>query len=90
MTGHLACQEAFARVSKPLRVRPHDVRIRVSDDATAYVVLHDFVQLRPGDWVGFNLANSDVGQNLIALARRAGIKTLAVVRREDAARGGQL
>jgi NADPH:quinone reductase-like Zn-dependent oxidoreductase len=52
----------------------------------AYALLNDFVPLRRGDWVGFNLANSAVGHYLIALARRAGIKTLAVVRREDAAR----
>ena len=54
--------------------------------AAAYALLNDFVPLRPGDWVGFNLANSAVGHYLIALAQRAGIKTLAVVRREDAAR----
>jgi NADPH:quinone reductase-like Zn-dependent oxidoreductase len=53
--------------------------------AAAYALLNDFVPLRPGDWVGFNLANSAVGHYLIALARRAGIKTLAVVRRKDAA-----
>jgi NADPH:quinone reductase-like Zn-dependent oxidoreductase len=53
--------------------------------AAAYAMLTDFVPLRPGDWVGFNLANSAVGHYLIALARRAGIKTLAVVRRKDAA-----
>ena len=52
--------------------------------ATAYALLNDFVHLRPGDWVGFNLANSAVGHYLIGLARRAGIKTLAVVRRESA------
>jgi len=53
--------------------------------ATAYALLHDYVELKPGDWVGLNLANSAVGHYLIALARRAGFKTLAVVRREDAA-----
>ena len=54
--------------------------------AAAYALLNDFVSLRSGDWVGFNLANSAVGHYLIALAKRAGIKTLAVVRREDAAK----
>ncbi|OKI49264.1 zinc-dependent alcohol dehydrogenase family protein [Micromonospora sp. CB01531] len=53
--------------------------------AAAYALLNDFVPLQPGDWVGLNLANSAVGHYLIALAQRAGIKTLAVVRREDAA-----
>jgi len=54
--------------------------------ATAYALLHDFVALRRGDWIGLNLANSAVGQYVIALARQAGIRTLAVVRRESAAR----
>jgi NADPH:quinone reductase-like Zn-dependent oxidoreductase len=53
--------------------------------ATAYSLLHDYVSLKPGDWIGLDLANSAVGQYLIALARRAGIKTLAVVRRAEAA-----
>jgi NADPH:quinone reductase-like Zn-dependent oxidoreductase len=53
--------------------------------ATAYALLHDFVALSPGDWIGLNLANSAVGHYLIPLAKRAGIKTLAVVRRESAA-----
>ena len=52
--------------------------------AAAYSLLHDYVQLQPGDWVGLDLANSAVGGYVIALAKRAGVKTLAVVRREDA------
>jgi NADPH:quinone reductase-like Zn-dependent oxidoreductase len=53
--------------------------------AAAYALLNDFVPLRPGDWVGLNLANSAVGHYVIALARRAGIKTVGVVRRREAA-----
>jgi NADPH:quinone reductase-like Zn-dependent oxidoreductase len=53
--------------------------------AMAYSLLNDYVTLDPGDWIGLTLANSSVGQYVIALARRAGVKTLAVVRRERAA-----
>jgi NADPH:quinone reductase-like Zn-dependent oxidoreductase len=53
--------------------------------AAAYSLLNDFVSLRPGDWVGLTLANSAVGHYLLALARRAGVNTLAVVRTEEAA-----
>ncbi|MBM9507917.1 zinc-dependent alcohol dehydrogenase family protein [Actinacidiphila acididurans] len=53
--------------------------------ATAYALLNDFVSLKPGDWIGLNLANSAVGQYVITLAGLAGVKTLAVVRREEAA-----
>lgn len=53
--------------------------------ATAWALLHDYVELKPGDWVGVTLANSAVGQHVITLAKRAGLHTLAVVRREEAA-----
>ncbi|MFF4600847.1 zinc-dependent alcohol dehydrogenase family protein [Amycolatopsis sp. NPDC001319] len=53
--------------------------------ATAYLLLGRYVDLKPGDWIGQNLGNSAVGQAVIALAKRAGVKTLSVVRREDAA-----
>ena len=52
---------------------------------TAYLLLTRFVSLAPGDWIGQTAANSAMGQYLIALAKRAGVKTLNVVRREEAA-----
>src|SRR5258706_7640170 len=53
--------------------------------ATAYVLLSRYVALMPGDWIGQTAANSAMGQNIIALAKLAGVKTLNVVRREEAA-----
>ena len=53
--------------------------------AAAFSLLNDFVPLRSGDWVGLTLANSAVGHYVLALARRAGVNTRAVVRNEDAA-----
>lgn len=50
---------------------------------TALFLLEDFVQSRPGDWVLQNAANSNVGRYLIALAKRRGIRTVNVVRRES-------
>ena len=41
--------------------------------------------LKPGEWIGQNLGNSAVGQIVVALARLAGVRTLSVVRREEAA-----
>ena len=40
--------------------------------------------LRPGDWVLQNAANSAVGRAVIQIARSRGIRTVNVVRREDA------
>ena len=53
--------------------------------ATAYLLLNRYVSLMPGDWIGQTAANSAMGQYTIALAKLAGVKTLNVVRREEAA-----
>jgi NADPH:quinone reductase-like Zn-dependent oxidoreductase len=53
--------------------------------ATAYLLLNRYVSLMPGDWIGQTAANSAMGQYLIALAKLAGVKTLNIVRREEAA-----
>ncbi|MCW2863708.1 MAG: NADPH:quinone reductase [Actinoallomurus sp.] len=52
---------------------------------TAYLILNDYVDLEPGEWVGQNLGNSTVARHVIALAKRAGVRTLSVVRSEKAA-----
>ena len=51
--------------------------------ATALLLLTDIVDLKPGDWVIQNVANSAVGRLLIRLAKPRGIKTVNVVRRES-------
>ena len=52
--------------------------------ATASLLLNRYVALRSGDWIGQTAANAAVGQYIIALAKRAGVKTLNVVRRHEA------
>ena len=49
---------------------------------TALLLLTDFVELKPGDWVIQNVANSAVGRLVIGLARARGVRTLNVVRRD--------
>jgi NADPH:quinone reductase-like Zn-dependent oxidoreductase len=53
--------------------------------ATAYLLLNRYVSLMPGDWIGQTAGNSAMGQYIIALAKLAGLKTLNVVRRKEAA-----
>ena len=53
--------------------------------ATAYLLLNRYVSLMPGDWIGQTAANAAMGQYVIALAKLAGVKTLNLVRREEAA-----
>ena len=69
----------------PDQADPLQLAMLPVNPATAYALLADYVPLKPGDWIGLNIANSATGQYVITLARRAGIKTLAVVRRQDAA-----
>ena len=52
---------------------------------TAYLLLSQYVSLMPGDWLGQTAANSAMGQYIIKFAKLAGVKTLNVVRREEAA-----
>ncbi len=47
---------------------------------TAALLLNESIDLRPGDWVAQNAANSGVGRSLIAIAKARGLKTLNFVR----------
>lgn len=49
---------------------------------TALLMLTDVVELKAGDWVIQNVANSAVGRLLIRLARDRGLRTMNVVRRD--------
>src|SRR5471030_1393331 len=48
-------------------------------------MLSDFVDLKGGDWVIQNVANSAVGRLLIVLAHQRGLRTVNVVRRAELA-----
>lgn len=50
---------------------------------TALLLLSDIVDLKPGDWVIQNVANSAVGRLVVTLAKAWGIRTVNVTRRED-------
>jgi len=50
---------------------------------TALLLLSDIVDLKPGDWVIQNVANSAVGRLVITLAKARGLRTVNVTRRED-------
>lgn len=51
---------------------------------SSLLLLSEFVDLKRGDWVIQNAANSAVGGYLIQIARKRGIKTVNIVRRESA------
>jgi NADPH:quinone reductase-like Zn-dependent oxidoreductase len=50
---------------------------------TAALLLSEYVDLRPGEWVVQNAANSGVGRWVIAFAKTRGLKTVNIVRRPE-------
>ena len=50
---------------------------------TAWRMLEAFVNLKPGDWVIQNAANSGVGRSVIQIARLRGLRTVNIVRRNN-------
>ncbi len=68
----------------PNGVDPLQLAMMTVNPPTAYLMLKEFVDLQPGDWVIQNAANSGVGEYLIQLAKIRGLKTVNIVRRESA------
>ena len=54
-----------------------------SNPPTAALILSEYVDLKPGDWVVQNGGNSGVGRSLIAIAKQRGIRTISLVRRRE-------
>jgi trans-2-enoyl-CoA reductase len=50
---------------------------------TAALLLSEFVELKPGDWVLQDAGNSGVGRSVIAFARHRGLRTVSIVRRPE-------
>lgn len=65
----------------PDGVEPIQAAMLKVNPITAWRMLHDFVSLRPGDWVIQNAANSAAGRCAIQIARELGYKTINIVRR---------
>ena len=62
---------------------PQQLSMLSVNSPTAALILSEYVDLKPGDWVIQNGGNSGVGRNLIAFARDRGLKTVSLVRREE-------
>ncbi len=71
--------QAFVRL--PAEVDLAQAAMLKVNVATAHLMLTRYVDLKRGDWVIQNAANSGVGVDLIRLARASGVRTVNVVRR---------
>lgn len=68
----------------PQEADPLQLSMMAVNPPTASLLLSEFVDLAPGDWVIQNAANSGVGGYLIQMAASRGIRTINIVRRESA------
>ncbi len=75
---------AKALMPLPADADPRQLAMMTVNPPTAMLMLSEFVDLQPGDWVIQNAANSAVGGYLVQLAKLRGINTINVVRRESA------
>ncbi len=82
-TTHMIA-EAATLMPLPNDADPLQLAMMTVNPPTAYLMLQEFVDLQPGDWVIQNAANSGVGEYLIQLAKLRGLKTVNIVRRESA------
>ncbi|MDP9097423.1 MAG: 2-enoyl thioester reductase domain-containing protein [Verrucomicrobiota bacterium] len=70
-------------VALPKGIKPIQAAMLKVNPITAWRMLHDFVSLRPGEWLIQNAANSGAGQCVIQIARELGYNTVNVVRRAE-------
>jgi NADPH:quinone reductase-like Zn-dependent oxidoreductase len=62
---------------------PRQLAMLTINPPTAALLLSEYVDLKPGEWVVQNAANSGVGRWVIAFAKGRGLKTVNIVRRPE-------
>jgi NADPH:quinone reductase-like Zn-dependent oxidoreductase len=62
---------------------PQQLSMLAINPPTSALLLSEYVNLKPGDWVVQNSANSGVGRWVIAFAKTRGLKTVNIVRRQE-------
>jgi NADPH:quinone reductase-like Zn-dependent oxidoreductase len=67
----------------PADADPQQLSMLAINPPTAALLLSEYVDLKPGEWVLQNSANSSVGRWMIAFAKARGLKTVNIVRRPE-------
>jgi mitochondrial enoyl-[acyl-carrier protein] reductase / trans-2-enoyl-CoA reductase len=67
----------------PPEIDPVQAAMLKINPLTAWQLLHAYVELKSGDWIIQNAANSAAGRAVIQIARAFGYKTVNVVRRKE-------
>jgi trans-2-enoyl-CoA reductase len=75
--------KASELVTVPPEIEPVQAAMLKINPLTAWRLLHDYVDLKRGDWLIQNAANSAAGRAVIQIAHDLGYKTVNVVRRAE-------
>jgi trans-2-enoyl-CoA reductase len=75
--------KASELVAVPPEIEPVHAAMLKINPMTAWRLLHDYVDLKSGDWLIQNAANSASGRAVIQIAHELGYKTVNVVRRAE-------
>ena len=67
----------------PDRIEPAQAAMLKINPLTAWRLLHDYADLKKGDWLIQNAANSAAGRDVIQIAHELGYKTVNIVRRAE-------
>ena len=70
-------------IAVPSEIEPAQAAMLKINPLTAWRLLHDYVELKRGDWLIQNAANSAAGRAVIEIARELGFKTVNIVRRAE-------
>jgi mitochondrial enoyl-[acyl-carrier protein] reductase / trans-2-enoyl-CoA reductase len=75
--------KAAELIAVPPEIEPVHAAMLKINPMTAWRLLHDYVELKRGDWLIQNAANSAAGRAVIQIAHDLGYKTANVVRRPE-------
>ena len=70
-------------VPMPHNADPQQLSMLSINPPTAALLLSEYVELKPDDWVIHNAGNSGVGRSVIAFAKDRGLRTVSLVRRPE-------
>lgn len=82
--SHVIC-EPDGLINVPSDIPAEQAATLFINPPTALLLLEEFVDLKPGDWVIQNAANSSVGTWVIQLCKLKGLHTINLVRRSELA-----
>jgi NADPH:quinone reductase-like Zn-dependent oxidoreductase len=74
---------ADALMPAPPGMDERQAAMLLANPTSAWLLLHEELRVQPGGWLLQNAANSAVGRFVIQLCRRAGVRTINVVRRRE-------